>query len=146
MGVDDTTKLDEYLIEETTKPKADDRTDTVSWRKLRPPRPWRPQEGEEIVGVFMGTTLRRSKYGEYHVAMLSVASEDGGQDPITVSGCSVIQALHGAHVSPGGLIRIQFTGYKELANGNRMRMMDVYVAEPVSISAARWLRSQMERA
>lgn len=100
----------------------------IQWNKLEPPKPWRPEEGQEIVGYYLGMSTRKGGYGQYKVVMIAVPKNDGRTTPMMVSGTQVIQALDGSSIKQGAFIRISYVGMKDLDNGHRMKMIDVYEA------------------
>jgi hypothetical protein len=86
----------------------------VKWHKLERPEPWKPtEEGSEVVGYYLGTSLRDGLHGQYNVAMFAVPSGDGYSKPITVSGTTVISKIEAAQIEPGQLMRITFQGWGE---------------------------------
>ena len=101
----------------------------IKWKKLERPQVWKPSEGEEAVGYYLGTSTREGMFGQYKVAMIAVPKGDGFSHPLMVSGVQVIQALEGGVVKQGAFIRISFVGFKDLGEGRTMKMMDVYEAE-----------------
>lgn len=102
----------------------------IRWRKLTRPRAWTPEEpGEQLVGYYLGQTVRTGKFGEYTVALFGVPSEDEFTTPMYVSGTTVISALDGGSVAPGAFVRVTFQGVKDLKGGRTVKLFDVHVAE-----------------
>lgn len=103
-----------------TKPKA-----VKKWRRVRGPRTWVPEPGDEIIGKYGGRTLKHGSYGPYEVVL--VFTED---QAYVVSGVVIIQAIDAAQLEKGDIVRIVFHGYKTLDHGERrMKMFDLYVPE-----------------
>lgn len=108
----------------------------IVWRKLERPKDWKPSEaGDELLGYYLGKTLRDGKWGQYEVAMLSVPGTSNNQ-VWTVSGTQVIQAIEGGGAHKGALLRVVFGGWKDLepkeeGEPRRMKLFECFVGEGV---------------
>lgn len=40
------------------------------WHRVKAPTVWRPKEGEELVGEYIGTELKAGQYGEYRTHVI----------------------------------------------------------------------------
>jgi hypothetical protein len=105
----------------------------IAWRKLEHPKPWRPSvPEEELVGHYLGQSVRQGSYGEYTVALIGVLDADGSTGmPYIVSGAALINAIDGGNVQVGALLRVVYGGLMELAGGRKMKMFEVFVGEGV---------------
>lgn len=102
----------------------------VKWHKLNRPRAWVPSEpGAEIVGYYLGQSVREGRYGQYSTVMLAVPTGHGFTQPYTVSGVSLINAIDAGQIEEGYLIRIVFWGYKDLDEDRSVKLFNVYVGE-----------------
>jgi len=102
----------------------------VKWHKLNRPKPWTPSEPDsEIVGYYLGQSVREGRYGQYTTVMLAVPTGHGFTQPYTISGVALINAIDGGQIEEGYLIRVVFRGYKELDDERSVKMFDVYVGE-----------------
>lgn len=103
----------------------------VKWRKIHAPKPWHPKErGEELIGYYVGRTLKSGRWGQYEVAVVAVPYKG----TYTVSGTALIQLLDSGMVGRGEAVRIQFLGMKELSSSTEnerreMKLFDLYVGE-----------------
>lgn len=103
---------------------------SIKWKKLSRPRPWRPtEEGQEIVGVYLGYTVRDGQWGIYQVALIAVEQPDGVRVPFTVTGTSLIQILDGACVAFGAYVRIIYKGVRLLGGERHMKLYEVFQGE-----------------
>ncbi|MDB4278107.1 hypothetical protein N9917_00605 [Deltaproteobacteria bacterium] len=102
----------------------------IKWHKLERPESWKPTApGTELIGYYLGQSLRDGQYGQYNVALLTVPSGDGYSRPFTISGTTLISAIDAGQVKDGQLLRITFQGYGESARGHNYKKFDVYVGE-----------------
>lgn len=102
----------------------------VKWHKLSHPKTWKPTEaGEEIVGYYLGQSVRDGQYSQYVVVLLAVPTGHGFTQPYVVSGTALISAIDAGQVEEGYLIRIVFGGMKDLGNGKNLKLFEVYVGE-----------------
>ena len=102
----------------------------IKWHKLERPAPWKPTEpGTELVGYYLGQSLRDGQFGQYNVALLSVPSGDGYSRPFTISGTAVISKIDAGVVVIGQLLRVTFQGWKDLGKDRKYKQFDVYVGE-----------------
>lgn len=102
----------------------------VKWHRLNRPKWWKAAEaGDEIIGYYLGQSLRDGKFGQYTVVMLAVPTGQGFTQPYTISGTALISAIDGAQVEEGSLIRIVYQGIKDLDDDRHMKLFDVYLGE-----------------
>jgi hypothetical protein len=102
----------------------------VKWHKLNRPQPWNPTKpGAELVGYYLGQSIRTGVYGEYTIIMLAVPTGHGFTQPYTVSGVALINAIDGGLVEEGYLVRIVYQGVKDLDEERAVKLFDVYVGE-----------------
>jgi len=118
----------------------------IRWRKLNRPKRWQPKKpGTELVGHYLGQTLMDGKFGQYSVAMIAVPLGEGFSQPYTVSGTAVITSIDGSGLEEGQLLRLVYQGIKELSNGRKMKMFDVYAGEAIlDETTALMLAAKME--
>lgn len=111
---------------------ADDIRELYKWRKVEPPRSWRPTEDrQELCGFYGGKTIRNGLHGQYEVAIIHVPMTGTW----TVTGVDVIQKIDAAVIPIGHPIRVVWTGTKELGNGHTMKTFEVMVAEGEALKA-----------
>lgn len=103
----------------------------IIWRKLEHPKPWRPAlPGEELVGYYLGQTKRTGSYGEYTVVLIGVLDEAGMiGTPRLVSGAALLNAIDGANVQIGALLRVVYGGVLEISNDRKMKAFEVFLGE-----------------
>jgi hypothetical protein len=93
------------------------------WRKIEAPLPWKPDEGDELIGRFGGVYTREGAYGTYKVLM--VTNEEGS---FYVSGTVLISLVEAAGViTPEQHIRVVFKGNQETEIGF-IKLFDLYVS------------------
>jgi hypothetical protein len=102
----------------------------VKWHKLSFPKPWKPDEdGEELIGYYLGQTTYDGQFGQYNVVMLAVPTGKGYSQPYTASGSALLRAIDGGQVERGQLVRVTFQGHKDLGDDRYMKRFDVYIGE-----------------
>lgn len=112
---------------------ANDIRELYKWRKVEPPRMWRPatEPPQEICGFYGGKTVRNGVHGQYEVVLVHV--------PMTgtwmLTGIDMVQKIDAAVIPIGHPIRVVWTGNKELGNGHTMKTFEVMVAEGEAIKA-----------
>jgi hypothetical protein len=106
---------------------------SIKWKKLEAPKPWRPTlPDEELVGYYLGQSVRKGSYGEYTVALIAVMSEDGSVGtPYMVSGAALINAIDGSLIQIGTLLKVVYGGVMELSEGRKMKMFEVFKQDGV---------------
>lgn len=105
---------------------ADDIRERFKWRKVVAPRPWLPAEvGEELLGYYGGRTLRTGAFGQYEVVLVHVPL--GGCFMLT--GTHLIQLMDASGAAVGHPIRVVWQGVRDTAQGHKMKMFEVLVAE-----------------
>lgn len=97
------------------------------WRRVEAPKAWVPSTGEELVGFFVGRTLRQSVFvtGQYEVILVAVP----GMGVRMVTGTQLIQLVDAAQLAPGDPVRIIFLGYKDTANKRQIKLFDLYITD-----------------
>lgn len=111
---------------------------SITWQQLVRPALWQPDVGDELVGYYIGRTVRHGKFGQYEVALIAVPVGDGLSHPRMVSGAALLQLLDGSSVATGRFVRIVFSGTKELKNGHKMKTFEVFAAEgSITVDEAR---------
>jgi hypothetical protein len=86
--------------------------------------------GEELVGYYLGKTKRNGAYGEYTVVLLGVLDEAGAVGtPRFVNGAALLNAVDGANVQIGALLRIVFGGLVEISGDRKMKAFEVFLGE-----------------
>jgi hypothetical protein len=103
----------------------------ITWRKLKRPKTWKPENsGEELVGYYLGQTIKDGRWGQYNVVMVAVPNTDGPTTtPYMASGSALIRAIDGGSVEVGMLVRIVYEGLKALDDDREMKLFEVYVGE-----------------
>jgi hypothetical protein len=102
----------------------------VKWRKLERPKTWKPTEaGSDLMGYYLGQSVRDGRFGQYTVALFAVPTGHGFTQPYVVSGTSLISALDGGQVGKGSLVRVTYQGTKPLQDNRTVKLFDVYVGE-----------------
>lgn len=100
----------------------------IKWRKIKRPKSWRPKEAnEELIGYYVGRTLKNGQWGQYEV--ITVVTDDG---TFMVNGTQLIQLADVAMLEYGAAIRIKFLGMKKTGGDHEMKEFELYVndAEP----------------
>jgi hypothetical protein len=103
--------------------------DTIQWRKLKYPAPWRPSPGDELVGYYRGTVQRNGRFGEYTALLVGVPASLAVVDTYMVSGCRAIQAVQASEILPGTVIRVVYGGLEMPDKDRSIRLLDVFAAD-----------------
>jgi len=112
------------------EPKQTLAQEPIRWKKLKSPKTWRPKNaGSELVGYYLGKTLKDGQWGQYYVVMVAVPGKDGFSAPYMASGSALIRALDGGQVEVGSFVRIVFGGMKDLGEDRYMKEFEVFVGE-----------------
>jgi hypothetical protein len=116
-----------YAEQEREEEKA--RTELVAdgarWRRVRGSKPWKPkQDGDVLVGRLLARSTRPGDNGSVY----GVATVEGPNGPVTVSGVVITGLLDAAgELDPETRIRIVFTGTKMALSGRSYNDFDLYV-------------------
>jgi hypothetical protein len=78
------------------------------WKRVEAAKPWRPNPGDSITGVYLGISTSDGRFGPYK--RITVRTEKDGA--FTVSGTVLISLVEGAGLELGQTIKIVFGGYK----------------------------------
>ncbi len=98
----------------------------MKWRKVKRPKSWRPKyDGEELIGYYVGRTLKNGQYGQYEV--VTVVTPDHGT--YMVSGTQLIQLADVAMLKYGAAVRIKFIGMKPVGESHTMKEFELYVSD-----------------
>jgi hypothetical protein len=97
----------------------------VKWRKISSPTTWRPQDGEELIGYYVGRTQRDGSFGPYEVVLVAVPYKG----TFMVSGTKLIQLADSAMLTRGDAVRVVFLGKKEIGEDREMKDFELYVGE-----------------
>ena len=101
------------------------------WRKVVAPKPWYPEvEDAELVGFYGGRTLRSGVNGQYEVVIIHVPIEG----TYMLTGTQLIQLMDASMIQIGHPIRVIWKGTKVTANGYKMKMFEVMVADGEAIA------------
>lgn len=92
-----------------------------SWRKVKAPQPWRPdEEGDELVGRYVATELREGSFGEFKSHVLHC---DVGLRYVTGR---IADELFAA-VLTGTMVKVVFKGYMTVGDDLRsMKLFELY--------------------
>lgn len=97
-------------------------SETKRWQKVEAPRNWRPNPGDEVVGIYAGSQIKDGEHGPYFCAFIR---PDNGRDVVTATGAR-LQALF-VSVMPGARIRLVFNGRETfVAKEGEVREMKEY--------------------
>lgn len=97
----------------------------VKWRKINAPSTWRPQDGEELVGYYVGRTKRDGSFGPYEVVLVTVPYKG----TYMISGTKLIQLMDSGMLVRGDAVRIKFLGNKDIGEERTMKDFELYVGE-----------------
>lgn len=97
----------------------------VKWRKINAPSTWRPQDGEELIGYYVGRTKRDGSFGPYEVVLVAVPYKG----TYMVSGTKLIQLMDSGMLVRGDAVRIKFLGNKDIGEERTMKDFELYVGE-----------------
>lgn len=98
------------------------------WHKVKAPRKWFPEIGEELVGEYIGTSERDGQYGKYNVYFLK---SSGGLIRY-VSGTLVNDLF--ALVPIGTKVRIVFLGEQQSkTTGQFFKLFELYTEEEIQL-------------
>lgn len=97
----------------------------VKWRKINAPSTWRPQDGEELIGYYVGRTKRDGSFGPYEVVLVAVPYKG----TYIVSGTKLIQLMDSGMLVRGDAVRIKFLGNKDIGEERTMKDFELYVGE-----------------
>lgn len=104
------------------------------WHRVKVPKAWKAQEGEEIEGVYIGTSTKQSRYdnGDYKVHHIRT----GPGKVVFVTG-SICDALFSV-VKIDTKIKLVFNGYKPCSNNSEMKYKDyeMFSEEAVKLQLA----------
>lgn len=98
----------------------------IKWKKINRPRSWRPSRvGDELIGYYVGRTLRNGQWGQYEVITVVVPNHGA----FMVSGTQLIQLADVALLQYGMAVRIRFLGRKTINEDHEMKEFELYVSE-----------------
>lgn len=97
----------------------------IQWRKVKRPRSWHPEAGEELTGYYCGRTLRDGQWGQYEV--ITVMATDG--KVYMLSGTQIVQLADVAMLKSGSPVRVVFIGMKQLSGNRQMKQFEMYVTD-----------------
>lgn len=96
-----------------------------SWHRVKEPKPWRPKEGEELTGVYLGSQIRNGMFGEYLVYF--VRCRNG---VFMVSGAQLNNLF--ALIGEGEPVKIIYTGLKiSKSTENEYKTFELYTEHEV---------------
>ena len=99
--------------------------DSFRWKKVESPKSWNPKEPSELVGYFIGKTVKSGQHGQYEVVLVAVP----GDGIRTVSGVRVIQLVDAALLEYGHPVQIVFKGFVELTGNRKMKDFEVFIRD-----------------
>lgn len=99
--------------------------DGARWRRVRGPRPWRPRQvGDVLVGRLLGRSTRPGEGGTTY----GVATVEGPDGPVTVSGVVISGLLDAAGpLAPEARIRVVYVGSQTSTAGRTYKDFELYV-------------------
>lgn len=97
----------------------------VKWRKISSPSTWRPTDGEELIGYYVGRTQYDGKFGPYEVLLVAVPYKG----TFMISGTKLIQLADSAMLTRGDAVRVVFLGKVEISEKHEMKDFELYVGE-----------------
>ena len=92
------------------------------WRKVSDAEKWDPEDGEELVGIYLGTDVRKGKFGSYDSHKIK---SDG--KVYHVAGVILSRLLD--KINPGTNIRIVYKGITKTGAGFDMKSFDLFVGD-----------------
>lgn len=99
---------------------------TMKWRKVSAPAPWRPKDGDELVGYYVGRTSRDGIHGQYEVVVVAVPYKGA----YMISGTKILQLTDAAMCARGDAVRVKFLGDIPIGKrGRTMKDFELYVGE-----------------
>lgn len=97
----------------------------VKWRKINAPTTWRPEDGEELIGYYIGRSKREGSFGQYEVVVVAVPYKG----TYMISGTKLIQLMDSGMLVRGDAVRIKFLGRKDIGEDREMKEFELYVGE-----------------
>lgn len=98
------------------------------WKRVKAPKSWRPTEGEELIGEFLGSDVAVGEYGEYKRHY--VRREDESVVYVTGSRSDQLFAL----VKADGEVKVVFNGMRQCVTSDRTyKDIDVFTRDEVSV-------------
>lgn len=92
-----------------------------NWNRVKAPKAWHPEVGEEITGTYLGSRLRNGSYGDYIVHFI----RQHNNHVYFVSG-SILNDLF-ALLGEGEEVKLIFTGMKtSKTSGNEYKTFELY--------------------
>ena len=90
-----------------------------TWHRVKAPTPWRPEDGEELIGHYRGSKTRQGEFGEYLIHFI-----EARDIYFYVSG-SMLNDLFTA-VKEGDRVRLVFLGRKRTENDRELKVFELY--------------------
>lgn len=101
--------------------QASEDLEAIKWRKVRAPKPWRPEAGEVLIGRYAGKQLREGQYGPYNVFIVRAL-----EGTYLLSG-TVLNDLF-AGVFEGDAVQVHFLGMQQF-RGGEYKDFNIFVEE-----------------
>lgn len=102
----------------------------VKWKEVEAPSTWRPRKGEELVGYFMGKTMKNGKFGEYSVITVLVPYKGA----VMISGTKIIQLVDTSLIRQGEPIKVVYCGQIDIGGDKKMKTFKMYMGEGESLA------------
>jgi hypothetical protein len=100
------------------------------WRLVKVPKPWRPSEGEELIGLYISTEIKQGEYGEYKCHHIRFKHE-----VVYVSGARADSLF--SIIPIGTTVKLVFNGMKVCKNSDRTyKDIDVFTEEQLELKVA----------
>jgi hypothetical protein len=110
---------------QTAAPTTELVADGARWRRVKGPRPWKPKHvGDVLVGRLLGRSTRPGDGGTTY----GVATVEGPDGPVTVSGVVISGLLDAAGpLDPETKIRVVYIGSQTSTAGRTYKDFELYV-------------------
>lgn len=117
------------MSEKDTAPKTTPETKDApakNWRKLEVPKPWKPEVGEVLEGLYLGARVVEGMYGQYKQHLVRATNLDNN-NVLFLTGvvCDSFFAL----ILPPTQVKAVFLGLVENSKEGAYKNFDLYVRE-----------------
>lgn len=95
------------------------------WNRVKAPKVWRPEDGDELTGVFIGSQVRNGMYGDYTVYFIRT------KNGVLYTSGSMLNDLF-SQIGEGEPVKLIFTGMKISGmSGNEYKSFELYCENEV---------------
>ena len=99
------------------------RVDKRQWRKVEPPEPWHPEEGDQLEAVYTGSVEKEGNDTKYTA---HVFVEKGTDKPYYLSGTVICGCVASGAINLGETCLIVYNGMRPTNGGYEYKDYEVY--------------------